>query len=146
MKWCAIIIDKHGTYEFAPRVGEQLKTYNIRKLRNIREVSKPHRKVSKPHRTIAQRPAPTTHTHTHTHKNEHPATTTKKPPKNPERATPHQSQHHTPRDRPQPHTQPGPDPTRRPETGAPSEARRLLEKIRYASTPPKKDFPAGVFW
>ena len=78
MKWCAIIIDKHGTYEFAQRVGERPNTYDIRKLRNIRQVPRPNRKAPKPHRMIAQRPDPplTTHTHTQT-------STPPPPPKNP---------------------------------------------------------------
>ena len=133
MKWCAIIIDKHGTYEFAQRVGERPNTYDIRKLRNIRQVPWPNRKAPKPHRTIAQRPAPRQpHTHTQTST---PTPPPKKPPKNPQGATPHQNQHHTPRDRPQPHTQPGPGPTRAPETGAP-----IRGPTRMLQSHPKNTF------
>ena len=43
MKICAIITYKHGIIRVASRVAEQLKMYDLRKLGNIRKVSKPHR-------------------------------------------------------------------------------------------------------
>ena len=50
VKRCAIITYKHGMYRLS-QVAERLKTEDLRKSRNIR-------KVSKPHRMIAQCPVP----------------------------------------------------------------------------------------
>ena len=49
-RW-VIITYKHGTYELPHKLPTDLRLKGLRKLRNIR-------KVSKPHRMISQRPVP----------------------------------------------------------------------------------------
>ena len=137
MKWCAIIIDKHGTYEFAQRVGERPKTYDIRKLRNIRQVPRPNRKEPKPHRMIAQRPdpPPTTHTHKRAPRHHHQKTPQKPAARHP---TPEPAPH-PPRPTAAPHaTRPRPH-------QSPRDGSLHSRPDAHASISPKKYFPAGDF-
>ena len=45
-KRSAIITEKHGIYKLPHEYAKQLKTCNLRKLKNIGEVSQPHRMIA----------------------------------------------------------------------------------------------------